>query len=1813
MMKAAISVLGESPCWHLSRFGSLFILQLASVRPRLCLIALVIGMVLSATADEAIQSLGFSNYTTGYLISADAVYPGAAERRDTIQVAASVKYSTLVPPLLPPKYLVSFRLLDTNSQPVMVYGSSGQPANAYNLEDSIAFSRLVRSRTNSYAASLKPVGKLSPYQQYKVELQLYRQEGTNFVNTGQRAVTEARTFYHFNNLVSGDAALNVIATLKDVSFSRTYLVKSIEDKNSFTATAQVELRRYDDFTNSITTSNINLYLEYSLRESGLSGALIPIKIKRAPLVQSLASYALRVNPQLMRVPAVVTAAASFEIEPADGVQLDPVNKSYVLGVSVSHYEAAGIPAETGNTLSSLPQRLLHFNGSLKFGDIQTTINSISNVPAPGQVVAPFYVKTFLAVDRTNSVVSDDGATGFTIPMHRFGDGSMLDVRLRADGVAELASGATRLYPRNTPDLAYASRVRVYRNVIVLDTQGAHCGLLTVILPNGLGYCTDTATNTLINFGGFVNVGLNQNLLPKTNLTYQGIINLCEESKPLWIECSAITWKVSEGVFEMVPTGKLTFVRRGDIAELEDWGPALVDPSAATKPSNDGYFRFVNYAPAGPIMVATDRHGNAELSLDMSMKAGRFQAHFPLRADVWWNGPGFISITNDLVDSRVSYLPNLKQLEVDYAQECTQLSCPGTGTLAPLEFVADEDRLVFTCDGGLTASGQLMAPRGLSWGFIQELGKYAHRTAAFSGSSFLMPGVFLRGDQAPLSMVHRPGVLLLTGVGEQEYGYLERPETPAYQYEGRANYAGLNFRVALESPKTADSVLAGKPTGAYPLTDRSKYYLRAGGVSGIHEAIHGKFPKTAQLYGYEVNFSNFGLSFLDSQNQASRTEGYLSVPFPSNFKQEFEELKFSCLGALESASVPASSSNKLMAYWLADFNTEAIQFQRSESSACNPGVGFLVLGVTAHAAHVEPPLYGSLGFLSDGNLITRRMWQLPEFAGKVPEIDSRLKLPTLVPIRGPAGESYTFTPVSDGYYNNHNYDPNNATNGFINLAGKLDVPFFEDLKVHIHTSAQASNSFAPIFMMGGWSRDAKDLNAGWNNANDGTNYFIQASFDGDNVGFPNDAVTLDQYRQAPNNPYRVRAMQTWLSGINFDFPLSWSSATRAFKSSRPATTDFLILNVEDEVNYLSPKSVDLVFGKQYDGLPQITQASLAFNAEGNQGVASAMDQAAPGTRPVMVNGLQKMDVVVGNQLNTFFKPVLDEFLDQQVNALYQELKTAYAGQNPNQNWSGWSNAVQIALNHYLDNGGTLDVKFKHQLVGDPSSEGMLKQLKLAAQALINAIDALNGSSGFLPAGGNHERAKALAVALIAQLAPEYSGIVSSSTLDASLQALAPALSQIRSSLEDYKAELASQVTLLENQTKAQLESETQNAYPVINSALNKASKDIFALVLTSLDYSKGVPFESSLAPALKAKLRQAVEDRFFTTPLMANLQVVFRSRFQDKNVAVREALDSFFLQINQVVRDAISPSLAQADRQFQPLFGDLGGLMSAAGIHGAAHINGDALNEVRLDGRFQWQVPETLEFGGSLIVRAQNSTGTKTGCGDPGGKAPEIILEGNNVALDWFSPDLKANISGKFSFDASPSPRLIGVGGGFVLLSGLTFEAFRINSLSAMFAFGAHENYISGAAAVQFQDYKLSGGIYFGRTCTLDPIALWDPQVAGVLGQPPFTGAYVYGEGWMPIYGNGCVFNISAGVGAGAFYFLEGPTFGGKLMAGVSGEALCLVSIQGDVHMVGVKQGGSFQYNGQGHVSGKAGSCPFCIKFSKTIGVSYQNGSWDVDF
>ncbi|OQC19131.1 MAG: hypothetical protein BWX70_03351 [Verrucomicrobia bacterium ADurb.Bin070] len=327
--------------------------------------------------------------------------------------------------------------------------------------------------------------------------------------------------------------------------------------------------------------------------------------------------------------------------------------------------------------------------------------------------------------------------------------------------------------------------------------------------------------------------------------------------------------------------------------------------------------------------------------------------------------------------------------------------------------------------------------------------------------------------------------------------------------------------------------------------------------------------------------------------------------------------------------------------------------------------------------------------------------------------------------------------------------------------------------------------------------------------------------------------------------------------------------------------------------------------------------------------------------------------------------------------------------------------------------------------------------------------------------------------------------------------------------------------------------------------------------------------------------------------------------------IREGVSSVMAQVNTAMRETLSDMVGSLDDTISGMTGDLSDVIGTGQIEGYAHISGDSLDKLRLDLLAQMKVPEELEFKGYLEIVNEQATASG-GCAFPEGDTYKVTLGAQDVSCDWLGSDARINCACFFTIN-SGTPK--GLGGGIELVGGkVNFEAMEVERFGAAVAFGLLENYLAAAARVTTPaGVEIEGGVFFGRTCTLDPLLIVDPECGTVFGEPPFTGAYVYGEGWMPIYDYGCLFSISAGAGLGVFYFMEGPTYGVRVMLGASGEALCVISVRGEIEVYGLKQGDAYRARGKGKVKGKVGCCPFCVKFNKTVTVTYDDGEWDVDY
>lgn len=353
-------------------------------------------------------------------------------------------------------------------------------------------------------------------------------------------------------------------------------------------------------------------------------------------------------------------------------------------------------------------------------------------------------------------------------------------------------------------------------------------------------------------------------------------------------------------------------------------------------------------------------------------------------------------------------------------------------------------------------------------------------------------------------------------------------------------------------------------------------------------------------------------------------------------------------------------------------------------------------------------------------------------------------------------------------------------------------------------------------------------------------------------------------------------------------------------------------------------------------------------------------------------------------------------------------------------------------------------------------------------------------------------------------------------------------------------------------------------------------------------------------------------------IMPDIQLALRQRVQDLRASIQNQIDSVFALVEQAIRDKLTDlvaglNLGEIDASF---LSPLDEVCAYGELNGHAQFLGDRIDLLRLDAKFEMKAPDKLSFAGYLEIKCLNSQGNG-GCVYEGADFHEFTIGALDVPVGFLGGDVGMNIETSFTFADSGFP-LRGLAGKFEMSRGtLEFETFKILSMGAAAAFGEFENYLACEAALQLNQYRVAGGLFFGRTCTIDPLAIAHEQTAQLLWDGSggvFTGALVYGFASIPIsealgIPASCMFYVSAGIGGGVFFSIDGPTFGGIMELDVGGEALCAVGVNGNVSLVGMMVGNDMRFSGRGHIGGKVGKCPFCLKFGKTVGIEYAQEKW----
>lgn len=1650
------------------------------------------------------------------------------------------------------------------------------------------------------------------------------------LDEGTGATTADLSLGHTGTLVSnpawtgstaylGDGSVHLVAASSIPNFTRQYAINTAPGKNSFTITGRGFLRRFYDF--GPAPASVALV---TLLSANLNTGSTPVPTKPNTVTNSFSMTAYNASsPQPLFFGSVASLSSTINLEP-DGVQLDSINNLYEGIETLTHTENGGALINDGSD-STGAARLLHFNGTIFFGPVATVMTNIANTPTPGNLFPPNYIQSPIQLSANGGYVA-------AYPAVKFGGGAAFTVNLGTDGTATNVNGSFSL--SSAGQFFESAGIRYQLPGATLSPAGITATSLLAWFPTGFGMTLNTNNRAMLPYATKTNIVLDGNLLPNTNnLVFTAAsyttnrLYFSEETKPLLIGATQIEWHIPQGEFYISQADSVTFVREQEDADLFSQAPNLVNPLAADRVSNDSYYRHVIATAGTPIYVRPNAKGAAWLTMQATLQESEFRPHFPyMNRNIGGHIPvvgGTFIVSNDIVTA-ASHLLLAGPAPMPYARDCGVDSCSGAASIAAqvLNFTAlpgefGLGQLNFTPDGGLLAYGTIPAAN-LTWGFIGGT-QYAQRTSDVSDGAIYFSGTFLRAEDFSNEQdARRPVRMLLTGYGNSsnDVNYVERPDQANYA-DGFANYAGLNFR----APAQGRSVIAGTDTGLYPLTARSKYYVRFGGVSGIHESA--SFPANLTLYGYPFTFQSYRLSFLSSENEESRTDGVITLPVPSGFPVEFERMKFLCRGNLDSARLPANIGMKHLVYWNTDLKLLSLQFKPRTNNACSLTERYLVLGVETKLPFIPQAFHTALAIKSNGNIA-------PASQG-VEGVDSRFAVPANLQLQGPGGSFYPITTAGDGYFNNWE-TAGRPSSGFYSLVGRIRVPFFRDIKTQFHVTP-TSPTTAQVNLMGGWAaEEGLGANRGWNNGTN--NYFNTAKFDLNHEGWPV-GVSIANYRNSPDEQFRQRAQQNWIDVATFDYPLTWNAVLREFSGFTPAKVILPVIDVDSNLKEISPGKVDLDFAQDISlNLPRIKVLDFAndalneLNAPINT-ISNAIREAISGAINTsgLTSGFRSLQNVMRENAEGLFRPVLETALTDPANNVVDKIylalsnslavsgKTALLAQTPGiVNSAG--NGLQTAMMNL--NGTAGDAA---RLFG--KLDGTLKDADDTLGLFIRVLQK-DGS-------GKRNVVRAIIQKLTQDQGPVlgFAASLGGDVVDGLLGNLEPTLAKIESELVQLRAEFGkvrSQITVGDFASSLNAVNHTGTT---LTSYLQLAGSSMSNLLSATVGPA-GDYFTVDPARA-KREIRERLTIAFLSSSLSANYQTSFRQFLYDKNFLLTQLTDVLFDQVNRSIRDGLSSQIAGAkDGLFQGMkgAGAMSGSLLSAKIRGAPTFEGDSLRRIHLDSEIKMNLPDEMKFMAYLDIKELNSQSTALSCIPDGAPAAEVTLGAKDIPLDWLGVSgggpLSLNVEARWTLQSSA---VIGIGGSFEVIGKVGFKGCSINNFGASLAIGQFENYFAAKAGATVTiiaipvDFNV--GIFAGHACSIEPLKFIDPEAAEVLIEniTEFTGVYLQFGARVSLsdilFGtSSCLLDVTVSVND-ALYYQGGPRFGiigGREKMGISADLICIISAEGS-YASGYRLDteGKLTLAGKVRLCGKIGACPFCLKACGSVGIKGSIGLGGIDY
>ncbi len=1827
--------------------------------------ALALGLALAparAGVNESISANVRTTNYTGYVVAADAV-SGHVPDRSFIRGEFTMDFTWDTLNNTGANYEAAFSLEDETGAQVPLAAGAGPSVTEITEVYQVSLDAQTTADSHAFSAQLRPAAHLVPQKRYTVKARWRKQPGGGSYGgytsvplhtTAQLGLTA--DYFHFTNTAS-DAGANASVKAALNTWQRPWMIANSTTQGSIQLRVDLTVRRFDEIDDAPASLAILTNLALSLRRVSTGSLVWTAPDKQVTI--STPSHAGGTGPTAE--PASASGLTQFDLEVPDGVLVP--GELYEPVIAVTHSgEQGGSGLNDDGTAVLDAHRLLRLSGKVFFGTLEALFDEVTNDPVSdgdwNYTPLPY---TTLAIPVNHGFISG-------VPGPRFG-GTPLAVDIQADGDAVYSDGTQiSVSAAGGTQTVNGTQFRLYQTY--LNMSGAHAQVF-LIFPQGSGIMNSDGTMSGEQL--FADTPLSNTLVPGT-VTVTATADIFCERAPLYFRTGSLSFNPATGT---ITTGagqwKSPFYNDKAYLTAGYIAGSFENPLDAVRPSNTEHFLAAhNQNEAAGITISADSAGRSQLTANANFAANgaAFAPHYPQITSATTPGSyplvtgGHITFDHNAVVSG-SQLTLSEPTRMYYPRDTVTGAC---GTSAGFGFVDMQMNfaLKFTVDGGLAGVTNILDvngdPNRVQWGAVGDA-TFAHQLPYFGTGWFMMPGFYLPGGEGMgVAMEQSPAALLFSGVskpGLANLNFTERPDEDGYSV-GEANYAGINLRVSEGQLETTGvSRLAGQPLN-YELSTSSKYVVGVAGVTGITDAVSNSFsPNPMSLYpgssgpGTQLDLTAFKLSFLDNLNRDSLTEGELFVGGPSNFGLKIDNLKLGPKGELSTCDIDPTElgSTKTLQYWQVPFTPKAVSFmQKKPATGCaSVGDGFLTVCMEAHLPLLHNEVVqGVLGFGPDGDLITKS-----DAVAEGTGIDSRFQLPNNLNIHGPDGD-YTLQPVVRAALNRWGGFANvsdRPPTGFLSLAGRLDVPFFESMKVHIHANnAPTSN----VFIMGGWDHDDAQGSdgRGWVDSNHDS-FFSKPDFDAENYGFPFGVVSLANYRSPPapnpNNPndsswrnFRPRIFKNWFGVVKFDYPVAWDQTKQTFKSPISTKDDLLIFKLQHQVKRMTAKSADLSFDASMSVDVPIGDFNLA-------GISTDFDFAGElggligGSGPAfdfgaVTGAMDGFDSLVRDSITQVLtSPLAGTTLTPLVDSLYNSMITRY------------NNA-----------GGVVSTDVIAAMQGDLASVQSQAQSTIAGLAGTNTTGVIAKTRTVLSAA--HTQLDKVQTAFsgaqlatgLASVLSNYAGSASNpedttlSDASATLGTAAETIGQINAKIADVEAALGSSSGALFAGLQSVAGSQSAEINTLASNVLNDAGS-----LLIGLNAPDGQLLTLYPEAELKQKIQQLVIDRITASAISSEYQRIFKEQIGDLRADALKQLDQIFAGLGGAIEERMKFNGA-ATPPPTPALGPLSSAMSATTVRGFARINGDSLEEMRLDANVNLDIASAVSGnkpgGGGMnmqayvIAKALHSDSPEALCAlGPGVDGLEVTVGADNVPLNWAGASNAkgfAQVKVAFADDGLPQSfdGALGMNGSF------TTSGLQVIDPKIVLGAGTNQVYAGFALRAAFNGKEVAAQALLGRICNTAPLALVNPtagnQLTTVMSDPaaqavhagaPYTGASVYVEGWMPLneligIPTTCMLNLRAGAGLGLTCFVPTNTLtqetipavglGTQQMLGLSGQVLCVVTVKGTMTMNGAAfldfnnlGATKMHLDGNGTVSGTIGVSPLSKTISKGIGVS---GTLDLD-